>query len=117
MSKTRTYKTGPDGIVYTLVLFSTFEELKLPIKGPVEEPYNREIPNQTGCCGKPESRKLDLGYQWIIKNMNGFETWKTMDKKGYMTENERISSSATVLCEAATFHVPGPPAGPSEGQQ
>ncbi len=31
------YKTGPDDIVYILVFFSTFEELKLPIKGPMED--------------------------------------------------------------------------------
>ena len=37
LPKKRTYKTGPDDIVYTLVFFSTFEELKLPIKGPMED--------------------------------------------------------------------------------
>ena len=29
--------TGPDDIVYTLVFFSTFEELNLPMKGPMED--------------------------------------------------------------------------------
>ncbi len=37
LPKNRTYKTGPDDIVYTLVFFSTFEELKLPIWGPMED--------------------------------------------------------------------------------
>jgi hypothetical protein len=37
LPKTRTYKTGLDDIVYTLVFLSTFEELKLPIKGPMED--------------------------------------------------------------------------------
>ncbi len=37
MPKNRTYKTGPDDSTYTLVFFSTFEELKLPIKGPMED--------------------------------------------------------------------------------
>jgi hypothetical protein len=37
LPKNRTYKTGPDDIVYTLVFFVTFEELKLPIKGPMED--------------------------------------------------------------------------------
>ena len=37
LPKNRTYKTGPDDIIYTLVFFSTFEELKLPIKGPMED--------------------------------------------------------------------------------
>jgi hypothetical protein len=37
LPKYRTYKTGPDDIVYTLVFFSTFEELKSPIKGPMED--------------------------------------------------------------------------------
>jgi hypothetical protein len=37
LPKNRTYKTGPDDIVYTLVFFSTFEELKLPIKGSMED--------------------------------------------------------------------------------
>ncbi len=37
LPKNRTYKTGHDDIVYTLVFFSTFEELKLPIKGPMED--------------------------------------------------------------------------------
>ena len=30
-------KTGPDDIVYTLVFFSTFEELNLPMTGPMED--------------------------------------------------------------------------------
>jgi hypothetical protein len=37
LPKNRTYKTCPDDKVYTLVFFSTFEELKLPIKGPMED--------------------------------------------------------------------------------
>ncbi len=37
LPKNRTYKSGPDDIVYTLVFFSTFEKLKLPIKGPMED--------------------------------------------------------------------------------
>ncbi len=37
LPKIRIYKTGPDDIVYTLVFFSTFEELKLPTKGPMED--------------------------------------------------------------------------------
>ncbi len=37
MPKNQSYKTGPDDIIYTLVFFSTFEELKLPIKGPEED--------------------------------------------------------------------------------
>ena len=35
--KNRTYKTGPDDLVHYLVFFNTFEELTLPIKGPMEE--------------------------------------------------------------------------------
>jgi hypothetical protein len=35
--KNRTYTTGPYDIIYILVFFSTFEELKLPIKGPMED--------------------------------------------------------------------------------
>ena len=35
--KHRTYKTGPNDIIYTLVFFSTFEELKSAIKGPMED--------------------------------------------------------------------------------
>jgi hypothetical protein len=37
LPKNRTNKTGPDDIVFTLVFFSTFEELKLPIEGPMED--------------------------------------------------------------------------------
>ena len=37
LPKNRTYKTGPDDIVYTLVFFRAFEELKSPIKGPMED--------------------------------------------------------------------------------
>ena len=37
LPKKRTYKTSPDDKIYTLVFFSTFEELKLPIKGPMED--------------------------------------------------------------------------------
>ena len=35
--KNRTYKSGSDDIECTLVFFSTFEELNLPIKGPMED--------------------------------------------------------------------------------
>jgi hypothetical protein len=31
------HKTGPDDISYLLVFFSTFEELTLPIQGPMED--------------------------------------------------------------------------------
>jgi hypothetical protein len=34
--KNRTYSCGPDDLHYHLVFFSTFEELKLPISGPME---------------------------------------------------------------------------------
>ena len=37
MPKTGSHKTGPDDIKYDMVFFSTFEELTLPIKGPMEE--------------------------------------------------------------------------------
>ena len=37
LPKNRTYKTGPDDLVYYLVFFNTFEELTLPIKGPMED--------------------------------------------------------------------------------
>ena len=35
--KTGKHKTGPDDIKVNLVFFSTFEELQLPIKGPMED--------------------------------------------------------------------------------
>ncbi len=35
--KTLNYNHGPDDLCYTLVLFSTFEVLDLPIKGPMED--------------------------------------------------------------------------------
>lgn len=37
MPKNRTYKKGPDDIECSLVFFSTFEELTLPFKGPMED--------------------------------------------------------------------------------
>jgi hypothetical protein len=51
LPKNRTYKTGPDDIVYTLVFFSTFEELKLPIKGPMEDAGRIKLyePSPTHC--------------------------------------------------------------------
>ncbi len=33
-SKSSTYQTGKDDLMYKLLFFSTFEELKLPVKGP-----------------------------------------------------------------------------------
>jgi hypothetical protein len=35
--KNRNYKACPDELLYHLVFFNTFEELNLPIKGPMEE--------------------------------------------------------------------------------
>ena len=37
MPKTGRHKTGPDDVKVDLVFFSTFEELQLPIKGPMED--------------------------------------------------------------------------------
>ena len=37
MPKTGCHKTGQDDLRYDLVFFSTFEELKLPITGPMED--------------------------------------------------------------------------------
>ncbi len=36
MPKNGLFKIGPDDLLYHLVFFNTFEELKLPIKGPME---------------------------------------------------------------------------------
>ena len=35
--KNPSYRTGPDDLLFNLVFFSTFEELKLPIRGPMED--------------------------------------------------------------------------------
>jgi hypothetical protein len=32
------------------------------------------------------------GYQWIKRDIHGYKIWISMDKKGYMTGCERISS-------------------------
>jgi hypothetical protein len=37
MPKDWRHKTGPDNLPYNLVFFSTFEELSLPINGPMED--------------------------------------------------------------------------------
>ncbi len=37
MPKNGLFKIGPDDLLYHLVFFNTFEELKLPIKGPMED--------------------------------------------------------------------------------
>ena len=37
MPKNGLFKTGPDDLLYHLVFFNTFEELKLPITGPMED--------------------------------------------------------------------------------
>ena len=37
LPKNGLFKTGPDDLLYHLVFFNTFEELKLPIKGPMED--------------------------------------------------------------------------------
>jgi hypothetical protein len=37
LPKTCCHKTGPDDISFLLVFFSTFEELRLPIQGPMED--------------------------------------------------------------------------------
>ncbi len=45
------HKTGPDDLRYNLVFFSTFKELTLPIKGPMEEAGVVKLygPSQTPC--------------------------------------------------------------------
>jgi hypothetical protein len=35
--KNSSYKIGPDDLLFNLVFFSTFEELNLPIHGPMED--------------------------------------------------------------------------------
>jgi hypothetical protein len=37
MPKTCCYKTGPDNLRHILVFFSTVEELKSPLQGPMED--------------------------------------------------------------------------------
>jgi hypothetical protein len=37
LPKNPSYRTGPDDLLFNLVFFSTFEELKLPIRGPMED--------------------------------------------------------------------------------
>ncbi len=50
------------------------------------------VPIKLGAAARRKSTKQDLGYQWIIRNMNGYEIWIMMDKKGDMIGYERISS-------------------------
>ena len=49
--KNANYRNGPDGRCYHLVLFSTFEELKLPISGPMERAGVTKLyePSPTPC--------------------------------------------------------------------
>ena len=51
MLKNRSHKIGPDDLRYDLVFFSTFEELALPIKGPMEHAgvVRLYYPSQTQC--------------------------------------------------------------------
>jgi hypothetical protein len=51
MPKTGRHKTGPDNLRYNLVSFSTFEELMLPIKGPMEDAWvvKHYEPSRTQC--------------------------------------------------------------------
>ena len=51
MPKNGCHKTGPDDIKYDLVFFGTFEELKLPIKGPMEDAGGVKLyePSLTPC--------------------------------------------------------------------
>ena len=44
LPKNRTYTFGPDDIECTLVFFSTFEELMLPIKGPMGDSMVGRVP-------------------------------------------------------------------------
>ena len=37
LPKNGNYRNGPDDLLYHLVFFNTFEELKLPIKGPMDD--------------------------------------------------------------------------------
>jgi hypothetical protein len=51
--KDRRHKTGPHNLRYNLVFFSTFEELTLPIKGPMEDAASGVVklhePSPTPC--------------------------------------------------------------------
>ena len=49
--KNPTYRTGPDDVFHHLVFFSTFEELKLPISGPMERAGVTKLyePSPTPC--------------------------------------------------------------------
>ena len=49
--KNRTYRCCPDDLPYHLVFFSTFEELKLPISGPMERAGVTKLyePSPTPC--------------------------------------------------------------------
>ncbi len=51
MPKTGRHKTGPGNLRYNLVSFSTFEELMLPIKGPMEDAgvVKHYEPSRTQC--------------------------------------------------------------------
>jgi hypothetical protein len=51
MPKTASHKTGPDDVKFNMVFFSTFEELKLPIQGPMEDAGVIKLyePSPTSC--------------------------------------------------------------------
>ncbi len=72
LPKNRTYKTGPDDIIYTLVFFSTFEELKLPIKGPIEDAGVIKLyePSPTPCLNVADDQKSPLSHCfWLVTRL------------------------------------------------
>jgi hypothetical protein len=58
MSKTGCHNTGPDDLRYNLVFFSTFEELTLPIVGPMGHAGVIKLPSPTQCLFVAPARNM-----------------------------------------------------------
>jgi hypothetical protein len=62
--KNPTYSCGPDDLRYRLVFFSTFEELKLPIWGPMESAGVTKLyePFPTPCLSSEKQAPYNIVY-------------------------------------------------------
>jgi hypothetical protein len=88
LPKNGLFKNGPDDLLYHLVFFNTFEELKLPIKGPMEDAGVIKLsePSPTPCLyvapvenisGNPPNpvvfgRQLNTNSSLLLQQAQGF---------------------------------------------
>ena len=98
--KNPNYRYGPDDIHKHLVFFSTFEELKLPISGPMERAGVTKLyePSPTPCLSGSGCGDLHVASSaWVVCQLRRLMTGRMLPKRYGLSAELRLAGVARLI--------------------